>query len=199
MAISVSAVANRSALHPDYYTGKKITVTPLNFVCKPRGPPPPPPRAARADATSRRKIFVRAVSRKIFRIAQKYRLNMGLCDVTNFDLAAPTHRIAVRLGVFTAATRAGPARLRAVKKIMHRAPLRARCRLPRDTNCANRCQPIRARRLRRAHSAQNGAAPRARFSIPIPAERSVTIGVRRRNAATHEPRVRARASSAADR
>ena len=35
-----SAVANRSALHPDYYTGKKITVTPLNFVCKRRDPVP---------------------------------------------------------------------------------------------------------------------------------------------------------------
>ena len=29
-----SAVANRSALQPDYYSGRKITVTPLNFVCK---------------------------------------------------------------------------------------------------------------------------------------------------------------------
>jgi hypothetical protein len=38
VAISVSAVANRSALHPDYYSEKKITVTPLNFVCKRRRP-----------------------------------------------------------------------------------------------------------------------------------------------------------------
>jgi hypothetical protein len=40
-----SAVANRSALQSDYYSGKKITVTPLNFVCKrrrPQGYPPPP-------------------------------------------------------------------------------------------------------------------------------------------------------------
>jgi hypothetical protein len=35
-----SAVANRSALHPDYYSAKKITVTPLNFVCKCRAPSP---------------------------------------------------------------------------------------------------------------------------------------------------------------
>jgi hypothetical protein len=33
-----SAVANRSALHPDYYTEKKITVTPLNFLCRRRRP-----------------------------------------------------------------------------------------------------------------------------------------------------------------
>jgi hypothetical protein len=31
-----SAVANRSALHSDYYSGRKITGTPLNFVCKRR-------------------------------------------------------------------------------------------------------------------------------------------------------------------
>ena len=35
-----SAVANRSALLSDYYSRKKITVTPLNFVCKCRAPPP---------------------------------------------------------------------------------------------------------------------------------------------------------------
>jgi hypothetical protein len=33
-----SAVANRAALTIDYYSRKKITVTPLNFVCKPRAP-----------------------------------------------------------------------------------------------------------------------------------------------------------------
>jgi hypothetical protein len=56
MAISVSAVANRSALHPDYYTGKKITVTPLNFVCKRRRPPPRAQRPAHMAVPSRRKI-----------------------------------------------------------------------------------------------------------------------------------------------
>jgi hypothetical protein len=55
MAISVSAVANRSALRSDYYTGKKITVTPLNFVCMRRRRPPRLPRAAPAHATTRRK------------------------------------------------------------------------------------------------------------------------------------------------
>jgi hypothetical protein len=34
-----SAVANRRALHSDYYSRKKITVTPLNFVCKCRALP----------------------------------------------------------------------------------------------------------------------------------------------------------------
>jgi hypothetical protein len=34
-----SAVANRSALHPDYYSRKKITVTPLEFVRKRAVPP----------------------------------------------------------------------------------------------------------------------------------------------------------------
>jgi hypothetical protein len=29
-----SAVANRSALQPDYYSRKKIIVTPLDFVCR---------------------------------------------------------------------------------------------------------------------------------------------------------------------
>src|SRR6202043_2676568 len=36
-----SAAANRHALLSDYYSRKKITVTPLNFVCKCRAPPPP--------------------------------------------------------------------------------------------------------------------------------------------------------------
>jgi hypothetical protein len=36
-----SAVANRHALSSDYYSRKKITVTPLNFVCKCRAEPPP--------------------------------------------------------------------------------------------------------------------------------------------------------------
>jgi hypothetical protein len=34
--IGAVPVANRPALQSDYYTGKKITVTPLNFVCKRR-------------------------------------------------------------------------------------------------------------------------------------------------------------------
>jgi len=33
-----SAVANRSALHPDYYSGKKITVTPPDFARNRRVP-----------------------------------------------------------------------------------------------------------------------------------------------------------------
>ena len=47
-----SAVANRSALPSDYYSRKKITVTPLNFVCKCRAPPPPP--LARRDRPAKR-------------------------------------------------------------------------------------------------------------------------------------------------
>jgi hypothetical protein len=39
----IGAVQSRIDVHysSDYYSGKKITVTPLNFVCK-RGAPPPP-------------------------------------------------------------------------------------------------------------------------------------------------------------
>jgi hypothetical protein len=39
----IGAVQSRIDVHysSDYYSGKKITVTPLNFVCKRRTPPPP--------------------------------------------------------------------------------------------------------------------------------------------------------------
>ena len=52
-----SAVANRSALQPDYYSRKKITVTPLNFVCR---------RRRRARRTDRAKTLRRVAVRKNF-------------------------------------------------------------------------------------------------------------------------------------
>jgi len=55
--ISTVQVANRSALHSDYYSRKKITVTQLNFVCKRRRPRARATRAIFADAMPRRKIF----------------------------------------------------------------------------------------------------------------------------------------------
>ena len=68
----------QSRIDPHYIrittAGKKITVTPLNFVCK-----PPRPAAAARHAPRERtrhraeKFFVRAISRKILRISQKCR------------------------------------------------------------------------------------------------------------------------------
>jgi hypothetical protein len=67
-------------------------------------------------------------------MVQKCRWNLGFCNVTDFDLAPPTHRIAARIGAFTAAATADAARSRAVKKIMHRTALRAHLRLPKAQN-----------------------------------------------------------------
>ncbi len=72
-----SAVANRAALPSDYYSRKKITVTPLNFVCKPR-----PPRAAasaqRPSAKSTAKNFCGAViARKKIRCAAEVPMKYG--------------------------------------------------------------------------------------------------------------------------
>jgi hypothetical protein len=50
-----SAVANRSALSSDYYSRKKITVTPLNFVCKRRFLRAHRARIAPDDTTPRQK------------------------------------------------------------------------------------------------------------------------------------------------
>jgi len=56
-----SAVANRSALHSDYYSEKKITVTPLNFVCKPRAPLLHATHNARCDSNKHQaRLFARA-------------------------------------------------------------------------------------------------------------------------------------------
>src|SRR5271170_7692664 len=64
-----SAVANRSALPSDYYSRKKITVTPLNFVCKCRAPPLGHLRFTIVGEIGTEKISDAALSqRKIFRI-----------------------------------------------------------------------------------------------------------------------------------
>ncbi|MFZ0607662.1 MAG: hypothetical protein WAM75_08305, partial [Xanthobacteraceae bacterium] len=55
-----SAVANRSALHPDYYTGKKITVTPLNFVYRRRRPRRRARRAMQVGSVERGNTFTAA-------------------------------------------------------------------------------------------------------------------------------------------
>jgi hypothetical protein len=68
-----SAVANRRALHPDYYKRKKITVTPPNYVRNRRASPPPVMYAASAVETLRGKIFrARDAAQKIA-VSQKCR------------------------------------------------------------------------------------------------------------------------------
>jgi hypothetical protein len=52
-----SAVANRSALSSDYYSRRKITVTPLNFVCKRRVPRTSSPLRRRRRRCNAAKIF----------------------------------------------------------------------------------------------------------------------------------------------
>jgi hypothetical protein len=62
-------------------------------------------------------------------MVHKCRWNMGFRNVTDFDLAPPTPRVAAHIGAFTITATADAARSRAVKKIMHRTALRARWRL----------------------------------------------------------------------
>src|SRR5262249_9552100 len=61
-----SAVANRHALSSDYYSRKKITVTPLNFVCKCRTPLPPHKRLAVFRKNRIEQIFSRACKGDLF-------------------------------------------------------------------------------------------------------------------------------------
>jgi hypothetical protein len=66
-----SAVANRSALQPDYYSRKKITVTPLHFVCGRRVLHRGVNFPAIKRATPQRKIFTpRDLPRKFSRTAE---------------------------------------------------------------------------------------------------------------------------------
>jgi hypothetical protein len=72
-----SAVANRSALHPDYYSRKKITVTPLDFVRKRHFPRHHAMCAALASTTPYRKTFrSRSFARK-FRYNTKVPIKYG--------------------------------------------------------------------------------------------------------------------------
>jgi hypothetical protein len=69
--LKYSAVANRSALPSDYYSRKKIIVTPLDFVRGRRRPPPRAMRGAHARAVSWRKISrLRQFARKFFDVAE---------------------------------------------------------------------------------------------------------------------------------
>jgi hypothetical protein len=88
-----SAVANRRALPPDYYSRKKITVTPLNFVCK-----CPPAPLHRIHSGSEHKIrdeknFGGATAREKLRALQKCRWDADFCHVSSL-VAAPTLRTA---------------------------------------------------------------------------------------------------------
>jgi len=57
MATQCSAVANRRALPSDYYSEKKITVTPLDFVRNCRAPHPQSALATIAGTTPQQKYF----------------------------------------------------------------------------------------------------------------------------------------------
>jgi hypothetical protein len=59
-----SAVANRHALLSDYYSRKKITVTPINFVCRGRAPPPRRKRRAISRKLARGQIFFATQARQ---------------------------------------------------------------------------------------------------------------------------------------
>jgi hypothetical protein len=90
MRCRFSAVANRSALHSDYYTGKKITVTPLNFVCKCRRPRFDPTRDKLVEPTQRERIFrLRFPTTKNPHIA-KTPMNCGF--LLTFDFCRRRHR-----------------------------------------------------------------------------------------------------------
>jgi hypothetical protein len=75
-----SAVANRAALTIDYYSRKKITVTPLNFVCKPRAPRARRCRGGSADRATLRRTLYLVRSCATFRMQQRSADNMGMCD-----------------------------------------------------------------------------------------------------------------------
>jgi hypothetical protein len=66
-----SAVANRPTLSSDYYSRKKITVTPLNFVCKCRAPPQPSRRRASLGKSRAEKLFRIGVAPEKFAIPRK--------------------------------------------------------------------------------------------------------------------------------
>ena len=66
-----SAVANRSALQSDYYSGKKITVTPLNFVCRRhRSRPPPGENYAHGSDTARKQSALPEFAREFLHITE---------------------------------------------------------------------------------------------------------------------------------
>ncbi len=76
-----SAVANRAALTIDYYSRKKITVTRLNFVCKPRAPRARRRRCRCAARATRRRPLCLMRSCATFRTKERSADKMGICDM----------------------------------------------------------------------------------------------------------------------
>ncbi|HEX3502719.1 MAG TPA: hypothetical protein VHU22_04930 [Xanthobacteraceae bacterium] len=86
MGGDIGAVQSRIDPHyiPDYYSEKKITVTPLNFVCKPRAPLLRATHNARSDSDKDAEhFFARAILREIF-AKQRSADVMRLSLFTNF-------------------------------------------------------------------------------------------------------------------
>ena len=96
-----SAVANRSALHPDYYSEKKITVTPLNFVCRRGAPLVIATRTWRADSGSLQQQFHRRISARIISRFKEVPMNCGFSRRTSFVLRKSARAAPPPLYVFS--------------------------------------------------------------------------------------------------
>ena len=167
-----SAVANRSALPSDYYSEKKITVTPLNFVCKCRAP-----LAARCASRS-------SAERRCERLLRRRGCTAKISDRAEVPMeCAFLRRIMLRCRVENARIAAHPrARFRArrrrrseihhAKKILRRTPsaglLTARARRKTRKSSLNR---FARRGVRGGARTWRGVTP-ARFSPAGPIARS---------------------------
>jgi hypothetical protein len=74
---------------PDYYSEKKITVTPLNFVCKRRAPLLRAVHKTRSDSPAHPKsFFVRKIAREIF-ATRRNTDEMRLLSLPDFQDSPP--------------------------------------------------------------------------------------------------------------
>ena len=142
-----SAVANRSALPSDYYSRKKITVTPLNFVCKCRAPALVPLRRTVTRETRSAKISgavpAQREIRSIEEMPMKYRFLLHLAAQCLHQRSAHHAPIARDFAVGLTPQQ----RIHHLEKILRGRAFAGALAASLGRKRANRCRPIRFSRL----------------------------------------------------
>jgi hypothetical protein len=154
-----SAVANRSALPSDYYSGKKITVTPLNFVCKCRAPPLRRRRGSIAVRRSRGKDFSARDFGRLFVRGAEAPMSYGFPRQPIFRFRRDCAHVARLLRVFSRPQCRRYDGIHHAKKILRRTALSGRWRPQRGEKRANRC-PTDSRARRRWRPLGRARRPR---------------------------------------
>jgi hypothetical protein len=167
-----SAVANRSALPSDYYSGKKITVTPLNFVCKCRAPPLRRRRDLIAERRSRGKDLSALDFGRLFVRGAEAPMSYGFLRPPIFRFCRDRAHVARLLRAFSRLQRRRYGGIHHAKKILRRTALSRRWRPRRGKKRANRCPTdSRAAPLAAARSAARRPSEddsRVRFACARP-------------------------------